>query len=558
MLENGTIIDGKYEILSKVGQGGMSIVYLALNRKANKQWAIKEVRKDGVKDFELVRQSLVVETDMLKRLSHPNLPSIVDIIDEDGRFLIVMDYIEGKPLSAILKEYGPQPQSYVLEWAIQLCDVLEYLHTRKPPIIYRDMKPSNVMLKPDGTVVLIDFGTAREYKERNVADTTCLGTLGYAAPEQFGGHGQTDARTDVYCLGATLYHLLTGKSPAEPPYQIKPIREWNPQLSKGLEAIILQCTEQDPRKRFQSCAELKYALEHSEEYDAAYQKQQRKKAVTFLVTMGLSVLCGVSAVLCLFGRNTMRDKNYQALIEAGEYKQAIAMKPETTDAYEAMIRSFKTDGAFTTEEERQLNSVITASTGGSGMQATDRDALIRVGKYDELAFEIGILYSCYYQYGGQETTPLVCSAPWFRIASDEVYGNDKRELAYLYYQLAAIYEDSSNAIIEGREAEDYTKAWTTMTKIVQYLKTDKSIGTYLRLQLYYAVQYSIYKDASKLAQYLEQGDVNTLLGEMETAVKALDLKEEATIAAKDRFMQQLPKTKESITVAYGKQGVNNG
>lgn len=136
-----------------------------------------------------------------------------DVLEYKDIFLIVMDYIEGRPLSLTLQEQGAQSQEVVVAWAKQLCDVLEYLHSRKPPIIYRDMKPANIMLRPDGRVMLIDFGTAREYKEEHVEDTICLGTVGYAAPEQFGGNGQTDARTDIFCLGRTLYHLLTGHKP---------------------------------------------------------------------------------------------------------------------------------------------------------------------------------------------------------------------------------------------------------------------------------------------------------------------------------------------------------
>ena len=263
MLEIGSLVDGKYKILNKIGQGGMSVVYLAMNERANKQWAIKEVRKDGVQNFEVVKQGLIAETEMLKKLSHPNLPSIIDVIDGDGTFLIVMDYIEGRHLESVAKEYGAQSQEDVIEWAKQLCDVLSYLHSRKPPIIYRDMKPSNVMLKPDGKVMLIDFGTAREFKENSVADTTCLGTQGYAAPEQYGGHGQTDARTDIYCLGATLYHLLTGHNPSEPPYEMYPIRYWNPDLSSGLEEIILKCTQKNPDRRYQNMAQLIEDLKRS-------------------------------------------------------------------------------------------------------------------------------------------------------------------------------------------------------------------------------------------------------------------------------------------------------
>lgn len=243
MLEIGSFIDGKYKILNEIGHGGMSNVYLAMNEKANKTWAVKEVRKQGIRDFEVIRQSLMIETDLLKKISHPNLPSIVDVIEENDNFLIVMDYVDGKTLEKLLKERKTIRQEEVVDWAMQLCNVLDYLHHCTPPIIYRDMKPSNIMLKSDGTVILIDFGTAREYKTEKQEDTTCLGTKGYAAPEQFGGMGQTDARTDIYSLGATMYHLLTGHNPAKPPYEMYPVRYWNAKLSSGLEYIIEKCVK---------------------------------------------------------------------------------------------------------------------------------------------------------------------------------------------------------------------------------------------------------------------------------------------------------------------------
>lgn len=247
MVPVGTVIDGKYKILNQIGQGGMSVVYLAMNEKANKTWAVKEVRRDGMRDSQVVCQGLLRETELLKKLRHPSLPSIVDVIDGEGVFFIVMDYIEGISLEARLKEQGPQAQEDVIAWGKQLCGVLGYLHRLEPPIIYRDMKPSNVMLKSDGSVTLIDFGTARELKDQGrTDDTVCLGTPGYAAPEQWGGRGQTDARTDIYCLGASLYYLLTGKNPSEPPYEMLPLRQVRPGLSGGLEAVLEKCTRKDP------------------------------------------------------------------------------------------------------------------------------------------------------------------------------------------------------------------------------------------------------------------------------------------------------------------------
>lgn len=240
MARIGEIIDGKYEVLREIGRGGMSVVYLAMDKRLNKQWAIKEFRKD--KDDvskQVALKSLLDEANLMKKLDHPTLPRIVDIIDNHQTVYVIMDYIEGESLNKVLDAYGAQPQEAVIEWAKQLSDVLDYLHTQNPPVIYRDMKPANIMLKPDGTVRLIDFGIAREYKEGKVGDTEAIGTRGYAAPEQFGGKGQTDARTDIYSLGVTLYHLVTGKNPAEPPYEIYPIRHWNPSFSSGLEWLIL-------------------------------------------------------------------------------------------------------------------------------------------------------------------------------------------------------------------------------------------------------------------------------------------------------------------------------
>ena len=284
MLETGSVIDGKYKILYQIGRGGMSRVYLAINEKANKTWAVKEVRRDETVDEQMVRRRLMAETELLKRLRNPHLPRIVDVIDKEGSLLIVMDYIEGNSLESLLAEEGPQPQERVISWGKQLCEVLGYLHRQNPPVIYRDMKPSNVMLQSDGTVMLIDFGTAREQREQKTGDdTVCLGTPGYAAPEQWGGRGQTDARTDIYCLGAALYHLAAGQNLLELPCDADEVSEGELGLSPGFKAILLKCTRKDPKERYQSCEELLYALEHYEEMDSRYRRKQKRRAGMFFL-----------------------------------------------------------------------------------------------------------------------------------------------------------------------------------------------------------------------------------------------------------------------------------
>ena len=291
MLETGSLLDGKYRILSEIGRGGMSIVYLAINESANKTWAVKEIRKDKKDDGSFAAKRLIAETEMLKKLRHTNLPAVVDVIDREDTLVIVMDYIEGNSLQDLLEDEGAQPPEKVIDWAVQLCDVLGYLHGRYPPIIYRDLKPSNVMLRPDGQVTLIDFGTAREYSYAGNEDTTWLGTRGYAAPEQFGGGGQTDGRTDLYNLGATMFHLLTGTAPVNGGAAIDSLGDHVPELrGSGLEKIIRKCCRQDPEERFQTSEELRYALLHvHEEDDRAVRRRSWRRRV-FLACLTAALL----------------------------------------------------------------------------------------------------------------------------------------------------------------------------------------------------------------------------------------------------------------------------
>lgn len=281
MTEIGTIIEGKYKVLKQIGKGGMSKVYLARDINLDKQWAIKEIeRKVFDRNNEVLVASVMAEANIVKKLDHPSVPKIVDIIEKETVIYVVMDYIEGETLSSILKKEGAQPQEVVIKWAKEVCVVLEYLHTQNPPIIYRDMKPANIMLQQNGHIKLIDFGIAREYKKQNLTDTVYLGTRGYAAPEQFGGMGQTDARTDIYCFGVTLYELLTGKNPCEPPYEIYPIRYWNQKLSRHLEYMISKCMEPNPENRYQSCREVLYSLNHVEKI--VLRDKYRKKVIETL------------------------------------------------------------------------------------------------------------------------------------------------------------------------------------------------------------------------------------------------------------------------------------
>ena len=526
MLEIGSLVDGKYKILNKVGQGGMSVVYLAMNEKANKQWAVKEVRKDGIKDFEVVKQGLVAETDILKKLNHPNLPSIIDVIDTDDSFIIIMDYIQGNSLNKALDEYGAQPQENVIEWAKQLCDVLGYLHTRNPAIIYRNMKPANIMLKPDGNITLIDFGTAREFKEKNLADTTCLGTVGYAAPEQFGGMGQTDARTDIYCLGATLYHLVTGMNPCEPPYDMYPIRQINPTLSSGLERIIAKCTQRNPADRYQSAAELMYALEHYEEIDDNYRKKQKKKLGLFIGSILMSVVFAAVSVWGFMSAENKKSSNYDYILanatSAQEYYEAILTAPTRTDAYlgnadnTGLVEFLINDGELDAAENAALNQLkggleeVNSRGYSSTVKVLEELEAADPEGYKDVCYEIGEAYLFYYNIS-VEKDKYAAAAVWFQ------HAQDKYPVAGMYCDISECLQNIAKftkAEQHAKLAEEYQNLWTK----IQDLQV--KVGEYdddLKIRVWNEIVNMINNNANEFCQVSSQTSILELLSTIDSA-----------------------------------------
>ena len=185
-----------------------------------------------------------------------------------------MDYIEGIALSDVIELYGYQSQEVIVDWGIQICDALAYLHSREKPIVFRDLKPNNIMLTPDGTIKLIDFGSAMEYSV-NEYNEEYLGTPGYAAPEQYKGSGlKVDSRSDIYAFGKTLYYLFTQDKPKK--NIDKSIREIKPELSEGLEKIVNKCVERNQKNRYQTIEEVEYDLYHYKEFEDKYKKKQLK------------------------------------------------------------------------------------------------------------------------------------------------------------------------------------------------------------------------------------------------------------------------------------------
>lgn len=466
MLEIGSVVDGKYKVLNIIGRGGMSTVYLAMNEKANKQWAIKEIRKGDYRKLQLDKK----EIDMMKKLKHPHLPSIVDVIEEENRLLIVMDYIEGRSLAELLEEQGAQPVETVLSWAEQLCDVLAYLHGRTPPIIYRDMKPGNVMLKPDGTLMLIDFGAAREYKPQNLKDTILLGTRGYAAPEQYRADGQSDARTDIYCLGVMLFQLLTGENP----HELRPVRELKPELSSGLELILNKCTRIKKEERYQSAEELLYAIRHYWEYDRNYQLQQKRKFRCFLVPFFLTVCFAAAAVTFGVLESGTKMRTYEAyLLKAKNaltkeaqilnYQQAICLDPGAEKAYlELLNECLLEDERLSAKESMQLRQILNEYGNGQDTNLTSLSK--NPSGYAAFAYEAGVAY--FYKF--EEKSNKKNAKLYFEIAENAPsLSQAQRERARRLSVISDYYYQIGQVDAAGDAFVSYADYWKDLEELTR-------------------------------------------------------------------------------------------
>lgn len=253
-----------YFVLGLVARGGMGAVYKVMRSGDQSIWALKEMSESAVsaEEWQKTVATFYAEARLLQSLAHENLPKVIDVFANNQRHYMVMEFIEGRTLAEIMVESGGSvTEGQALEWGGQLCRVLHYLHTHNPPIIYRDLKPDNVMVEEaTNRVKLIDFGIARRFKSGKKSDTVHLGTSGYAAPEQYGkANRQSDAATDIYALGATLHHLLTGQDPAQTPFSFPDVRI-HAKVSVATAAAIAKAVKPRAEDRHRTAAGMYEAL----------------------------------------------------------------------------------------------------------------------------------------------------------------------------------------------------------------------------------------------------------------------------------------------------------
>ncbi len=505
MTEIGTIIDGKYEILKEIGRGGMSTVYLAMDSHLNKQWAVKEIRKKGTgANDEIVVNSLLAEANLMKRLDHPALPRIVDIIDNGITIYVVMDYIEGESLDKILKEYGVQDEEKVIEWAKQICDALSYLHSQKPrPIVYRDMKPANIMLKPEGNIKIIDFGIAREYKEQNLADTKVLGTRGFAPPEAY--NGQTTPRSDIYSLGMTMHNLLTGVDPRMGDGYV-PVRQINPNLSEGIELIIDKCVQPAEENRYQSCADLIYDLEHPDLITSGYKKIQKRKVIGTVIPFVLSIIMAFSGIGTALGAKAINENTYDAYVNHTDdiafYKKAVTLYPERAAAYVKLVEYYEDkvlEGkGFTSSDLADFEAIYHGGSKdekGNILKNNSAELLKADPKtYADINFRMATL--CYFYYTSVNSEGEINDGTIEKCDKAIVYLD--RNTAIENY-VPSDYEKSFKEICVFQKryipedtrydltTEECKKLFVGVNKTLDVIDDNETIGNYDKLCYYYAV-----------------------------------------------------------------------
>ena len=465
----------QFEILRELGRGGTSVVYLVTDRADGRNYAMKVLRRDDNEAEELAPKednlqakaaALRNESEVLQALCtdnqgnvthHPGIPAFRECVcDENGDFAgFVMEYVEGRSLQQILEDGKCYTVRETVEAGLQLCGIMEQLHGQEPPMIFRDLKPANILVRPGGEFVLVDYGAVRKLRKSAATDTMRLGTDGYAAPEQYGGWEQSDERTDIYGIGAVLHHMITGRPPLET--GLRPLREILG--SKGesrqyaeMAKILLLCCMTAPSMRYSSCKELGKALKGvlgSCEKGGTAKKRLlgiagyrsrnagnrfRERVAPgsserawnrFVLLINTAAVCLVLALVLAASAAGAKTAEYCALIEKARketdfeekkeaYRRAAALRPEDQEAYICFLRELAADCVITEEEKSALDDVLfgRANAGrlwekAAGNEEGNRERMRkkRPGDYAAFSVELGKAYFACYE-GGREAARL--------------------------------------------------------------------------------------------------------------------------------------------------------
>lgn len=403
-MQTGDIV-GKYRILDQIGKGGEGEVFLAVHIQTEQLWTLKHLKKDHA--------GRLHEVEMLRKLHHPGLPVVVDVLETSDGIFMVMEYIRGRNLEQLTSREGHLTPEQAVVSALELCSALEYLHTRKRPVLHLDLKPANVMLTQKGKIRLLDFGAAERMRENRGLHR---GTDGFAAPEQYNGRSVLDQRTDIYGVGAVLYYLISGKA-----CEKEGIRGRIQGCPAPVERVIRRCLAADPGERYSSCKELRKALAGCRKKTRAVRRRLHTEAAVLLCILTLMAVIpymrsgfySKAEEVFDYGRTLFQAACARDEQRLDLYRKAIYMEPSNPAAYEQMLEEAATDGIFDEEEElqfRKIQNTIPPGSSRTNQELLEEDPQAGAA----VAWKLGLLYRFAFQ---RESAPRIAHG-WFMKAQE--------------------------------------------------------------------------------------------------------------------------------------------
>lgn len=566
MLSQGYILNNRYRIENIIGRGGLSVVYKATDLEANGAVrAVKEISKSCKEMAESAKQESILIKELYEHDKYNFFPNIIQRTENNSTLYIVMDYIDGASMNSLLKS-GAFSQNMIIEYGKEICSVMQFIHDYGK--IYSDMKPDNIMIinntgsakrlgteKRSGTLKLIDFGAVVQME----SGIPVQYTPEYAAPEQFRAE-RLDRRTDIFNIGATLYHMATGRKPL-PVYdenkKLRPSSERFPFNSKDIKTdvsvkkIIRKCVEDNPAKRFRSCRDLYSAIEKTE-------KHSQIKITLFSASATI-----LSALICAFSYNRyVQQENieYERFITTAKksvsyeektelYKNAINLQNKRTEAYFGLIETYKEDLSFDENESYDILRLLTVNS----------EELKKNPDYELLAFETGKLYWYYYDYGTEHSsdnsaTRMKASAEWFSDAISENLRNiseEKYQMARIYHDIGNFHSEIQKLVIEGDDTDTYTEYWQSLNEMSDFAETSSAETEIVLLETYRMIINSLAIYTYKFASFIPEEDVRNLYYKTRKSTESVITTTEKTKDLKQKIRKAYQITEDAIERAYG-------
>lgn len=520
-------------------------MYLAINDSAYKFWAVKVLTKD-----ENTRTGN--ELELWKHFSHPNLPDVVDVIEDEHFIMIVMDYIEGRSLAEVLMESQTAAMTQAIYWGIQICQVLNYLHLQKPPIIYGDLKPANLICRPDKSLVLVDFGSLKTQENQGSLQESCRGTKGYAAPEQGIPEFAADIRVDLYCLGATLFQMVTGELPKGT--QKKEVLQKH-RIPRELQKIILKCLQFDPNRRYTSCEECRLALDKF-----LYSRRLRRllAAAAMLITISAAIIFVDDHKVQVI--KAEKEQSYETYLEEAKYniyseqiklcQKAIFLNPVREEAYQQLIQILLSDSSLSEEEDIFLRKVLREKSGGR--QVTNEEALMSNEKgCGESCYQLGMAYWYYFEGNGGKAF----AAKWFQIAATEGEGEEQnsrhKSRAVVMARIGSYYDAIRSRNDTGEDSISYLDYWKDLMELYKMGDEGEEQGENLNtmLLLWDEITGQVCNLTERfLLAGINEKELTSVVSEIEEYMKEVDenIKTKAELEMKKSILENVKIAKESV------------